>query len=92
MEGHIPEEIKSERFSRLKELADGMVDEGNKKYIGTIQKILVEGESKTNSEVLTGRTTTNKIVNFVGDKSLIGKEIEVRIVSQHVWYLKGETI
>lgn len=92
MDNHIPDEIKSERFTRLKELADSMVEEGNKKYVGTIQRILVEGESKTNSEVLTGRTRTGKIVNFVGDKSLIGKEIDVRIVSQHVWFLKGECV
>lgn len=90
MENHIPEDIKSARFSRLKEIADKITEEENYKYIGTIQKVLVEGESKTNKDVLTARTTSNKIVNFVGDKSLIGKEIDVKIISQHVWYLKGE--
>ena len=92
MEGHIPEEVKSKRFNRLKELADKITEEENYKYIDTIQKVLVEGESKTNKEVLTGRTNSNKVVNFVGDKSLIGKEINVKIVSQHIWYLKGEII
>lgn len=92
MEGHIPEEIKSRRFNRLKELADKITEEENYKYIDTIQKVLVEGESKTNKDVLTGRTSSNKVVNFVGDKSLIGKEINVKIVSQHIWYLKGEII
>lgn len=92
MENHIPEEIKSIRFSRLKEVADKITEEENYKYINTIQRVLVEGESKTNKDVLTARTSSNKIVNFVGDKSLIGKEIDVKIVSQHVWYLKGEII
>lgn len=92
MENHIPEEIKSTRFSRLKEVADKITEEENYKYINTIQRVLVEGESKTNKDVLTARTSSNKIVNFVGDKSLIGKEIDVKIVSQHVWYLKGEII
>ncbi len=90
MPNHIPEEIKSERFNRLKSLADQITEEENQKYVGTMQKILVEGESKTNPDVLTGRTETYKVVNFKGDKSLIGKEIEVKIISQHVWYLKGE--
>jgi tRNA-2-methylthio-N6-dimethylallyladenosine synthase len=92
MPNHIPEEIKSERFNRLKTLCDGMTEISMNKYVGTIQKVLVEGESKTNKEVLTGRTPSNKIVNFEGPKDLIGKEIEVKIVSQHVWFLKGEIV
>ena len=92
MDGHIPESVKSERFNRLKELSDKMTEEGMNKYVGTIQRVLVEGESKTNKDVLTARTATNKIVNFEGSKDLIGKEVDVRIVSQHAWYLKGEII
>ena len=90
MPNQIPEEVKSERFNRLKILADRITEEENMKYLNTIQTILVEGESKTNPDVLTGRTQTYKIVNFEGDKSWIGKEIKVKIVSQHIWYLKGE--
>ncbi len=92
MPGHIPENIKSERFTRLKKLADALTEEENYKYIGTIQEVLVEGESKTNKEVLTARTRTNKVINFEGNKSLIGKKVKVKIVSQHAWYLKGEII
>ena len=92
MPNHIPEEVKSERFTRLKELADALTEEENYKYIGTIQEVLVEGESKTNKEVLTARTRTNKVINFKGDKSLIGKKVKLKIVSQHAWYLKGEVV
>lgn len=92
MPDHVPDEIKSERFGRLKALADRITEEENMKYIGTIQNVLVDGVSKTNSEVLTGRTKSYKVVNFSGSKDLIGKNIDVRIVSQHVWYLKGEII
>ena len=46
MENQIPEEIKHERFNRLKDLVEGGIEENNKKYIGTYQKVLVEGESK----------------------------------------------
>ena len=92
MPDHVPDEIKSERFGRLKTLADRITEEENMKYIGTIQNVLVEGVSKTNSEVLTGRTKSYKVVNFSGSKDLIGKNVDVRIVSQHVWYLKGEIV
>lgn len=90
MEEQIPEEIKHTRFDRLKKLFEEQVESNNKKYIGTIQKILVEGFSKSNSKILTGRTNTNKVVNFEGHESLIGQVIEVKIISEHKWYLKGE--
>lgn len=92
MPNHVPEEIKSERFSRLKTLADSITAEETKKYVGTIQKVLVEGESKTNKDMLTGRTRSYKVVNFEGDKSLIGKEVEIKITSEHTWFLKGEVV
>ena len=62
----------------------------NSKYVGTIQKVLVEGPSKNNPELLTGRTDSNKVVIFEGPKELIDKVIELKIVSEHMWYLKGE--
>ena len=86
----VPEEIKHERFERLKKLFEEQVEENNKKYIGTVQKILVEGFSKNNDKMLTGRTDSNKVIIFEGSKDLIGKTIDIRIVSEHKWYLKGE--
>lgn len=86
----IPEEIKHKRFDRLKALFESQVEENNRKYIGTIQKILVEGLSKTNANMLTGRTNSNKVVVFEGDESLVGQVVEVKIISEHKWYLKGE--
>ena len=90
MEDQIPEEIKHKNFNKLKALVESQIAENNKKYIGTVQKIFVEGTSKNNEEMLTGRTDSNKVVVFEGDKSLIGKMIDVKIVSEHMWYLKGE--
>ncbi len=59
MENQVPEEIKHERFNRLKALVESQVPENNKKYLGTTQKVLVEGESKNNKEMLT-RKNRNK--------------------------------
>ncbi len=89
MENQIPKEIKHKRFERLKALVESQIAENNKKYIDTIQKVLVEGKSKNNDAMLTGRTDTNKVVVFEGDKSLIGKLLDIEIVSEHMWYLKG---
>ena len=90
MENQIPEQIKHKRFDRLKALYEENIEKNNEKYVETNQKILVEGYSKNNSDMLTGRTDTNKVVIFSGDKELIGKIIDINIVSQHRWYLKGE--
>ena len=90
MKNQVPEEIKHERFDRLKELVESQIEDNNKKYVGTIQKVLVEGKSKTNENVLTGRTETNKVVNFEGKEDLIGKIVNMEIISEHMWYLKGK--
>ena len=90
MENQIPEEIKHKRFDRLKALYEENIEKNNEKYVGTNQKILVEGYSKNNEKMLTGRTDTNKVVIFEGNEELIGKTIDIKIISQHRWYLKGE--
>ena len=90
MQNQIPEDIKHKRFDKLKALVESQIEENNKKYIGTTQKILVEGESKNNSNMLSGRTESNKVVIFEGSKELIDKIINIKIISQHMWYLKGE--
>ena len=91
MTNQIPEEIKHKRFDRLKDLVESQITENNKKYIGTIQKVLVEGKSKTNKDVLTGRTETNKVVNFKSkNEDIIGNIVDIKIISDNMWYLTGE--
>ena len=92
MENQIPEEIKHKRFDRLKALYEEQIEKNNKAYIGTVHNLLVEGYSKTNSNFLTGRTDSNKVIIFEGNDSLIGKVVPVKIVSEHLWYLKGEVL
>ncbi len=92
MENQIPENIKHKRFDKLKELVEKQIEENNNKYVGTIQKILIDGTSKTNEETLSGRTDSNKIVIIEADKSYINKTVNVKIVENCVWYLKGEIL
>lgn len=92
MENQIPEEIKHERFNKLKTLVESQIEGNNQKYIGTIQKVLVEGKSKNNENMLTGRTDSNKVVIFEGKDEWINKVIDLKIVSEHMWYLKGEIV
>ena len=90
MENQVSEEIKHRRFDKLKTLVESQIAENNQKYIGTIQKVLIEGESKNNPNMLSGRTDSNKVVILEGSKELIGKVRKLKILSEHMWYLKGK--
>ena len=92
MENQVPDKIKHERFDRLKALVEEQIEVKNKEYVGTIQKVLVEGTSKNNEKLYTGRTDSNKVVIFEGNEELIGKVIDIKIISEHMWYLKGAIV
>ena len=92
MENQVPEEQKHIRFNKLKMLVEQQIANKNKQYIKKKKKVLVEGKSKNNDNMLTGRTDSNKVVIFEGEDNLIGKVIDLKIVSEHMWYLKGEII
>ena len=92
-EDQVPEEIKHIRFNKLKELYESRVDENNEKYLNTIQKLLIEGKSKNNENMLEGRTSTNKVVIFEPHtEKKPGDIVSVKITETHRWYLKGEII
>ena len=62
------------------------------KYDGKTVEILVEGRSKTNPEILTGRTESNKLIHFKGSDDLIGKYINVKITKVLTFYMLAERI
>ena len=51
-----------------------------------------KSQSKTNEKIYTGRTETNKVVNFEGNDGMLGKILPLQIISEHMWYLKGKQI
>jgi len=91
-EDDTPEEEKKQRLYRLNHLINDGYLKGNERFVGEITQVLVDGVSKHNDEVLAGYSQHNKLVNFIGDKSLIGKLVNVKITSAKTWYLKGELI
>lgn len=60
----VPEEVKQERLSILNEAIRAQSLKANLPYQDQIVEVLVEGESKRNPDRLTGRTRSNKVVNF----------------------------
>lgn len=86
----IPEELKHTRFNRLVERVNASSARKNAAYVGRIEKVLVEGRSKTDDAALTGRTEGFKLVNFEGPPDLIGQIIDVKIIEGKTFSLEGE--
>lgn len=89
----IDEKIKKERLKILNDKNKEAVINSNKKCLGKILKVLVEG-FKQNEEngkiILNSRAENNKIVHFEGDKNLVGSFVDVKINSYSTWCLFGE--
>src|SRR5690625_2880530 len=92
MEDSTPMVVKKERLQRLNELVNKQSAESMKAYKNKIVKVLVEGESKRDPNVLSGYTEKNKVVNFKGPKSIIGQIVDVKITETKTWSLDGELV
>lgn len=85
-----PLAVKKERLQRLQTLLNHNAITISRKMVGSTQRILVEGVSKKNKAILAGRTENNRIVNFQGDKHLIGQFVNVNITHAKPHSLDGE--
>jgi tRNA-2-methylthio-N6-dimethylallyladenosine synthase len=86
-----PAEAKNRLYELNKLVNEGYL-RGNKRFEKQVVKVLVEGYSKTKKDVLTGYTEHNKLVNFKGDKSLIGQIVEVYVEKAKTWSLDGRVV
>ena len=90
MDNQIDHAEKQRRFDKLLKVQSPISLKNSEKYVGKQIKVFVEGVSKTDKNVLTARTNGGKLVNFKGDKSLIGDFANIKIISAKTWYLVGE--
>lgn len=86
----LTEEEIHKNFEKLLEVQNEISLRKNKEYVGRVEEVLVDGASKNDKNVLSGRCDSSKIVNFKGDVSLIGKYVKVKITQAHTWSLNGE--
>ena len=91
LEDNVTLEEKEQRLYRLNELINKYSKEANTRILNKVENVLVEGES-TKEGNLFGYTETNKLVNFPGDKSLIGKILKVKIIDAKSFSLDGEIV
>lgn len=92
MEDNVPLQEKQERLQQLNDVVNKYMLQQNQRFENEIVEVLVEGNSKKNDEYLSGYTEHNKLINFIGDKNLIGKLVKVKVTKANTWSLKGELI
>lgn len=91
MEEQVEDSVKKERLHRLMEVQNEISLEKNAALKGTVQEVLAEGTSRTDEDVWTGRTGTNKIVLWrKKGHETEGDIVRVRITQPQTWVLKGE--
>jgi tRNA-2-methylthio-N6-dimethylallyladenosine synthase len=86
----VPENVKSERLQQLQALQQRHTLKWNRMLEGSLRDVLVEGKSKNSDYDMTGRTGSNKIVNFRGGTGLVGKICSVLIKKAYLHSLRGE--
>lgn len=86
----LSEEEIHRNFDRLLEVQNEISKRKNEAYVGRVERVLVDGASKNDPNMLSGRCDSSKIVNFKGDASLVGKYVDVLITEARTWSLNGE--
>jgi tRNA-2-methylthio-N6-dimethylallyladenosine synthase len=88
----VEEKVKQDRLFLLQKIQKEITLEKNQALEGRVEEILVEGQSKQSDQDVTGRTRTNKIVNFKGDLNLFGELVPVQITKAYPHSLRGEIV
>ena len=77
----VPEEVKTARLNEIIALQNRLSLESNRREIGKIHKILIEGVSKKNGNELFGRAGNNKVCVFPAEGHRTGEYVHVRVLS-----------
>ncbi len=88
-EDQVSEEVKHDRFNRLVEVINRYAAEKNQAYVGREVSVLVDGASKTDGTMLTGRTEEFKVVDFPDGGQKIGDIVNVEITQGKTFSLRG---
>ncbi|MGC6343206.1 tRNA (N6-isopentenyl adenosine(37)-C2)-methylthiotransferase MiaB [Bisgaard Taxon 45] len=92
MPDDVTEEEKKQRLYVLQQRINNQAAQFSRAMLGTEQRVLVEGPSKKDLMELTGRTETNRIVNFVGTPDMIGKFVDIKITDVFTNSLRGDVV
>jgi len=92
LQDDVAHDTKVQRLMRLQARIEEFAQEENRRMVGTIQRVIVEGRARKDEGELAGRTDNNRIVNFPGHERLINQMIDVRITEANPHSLRGEVV
>jgi tRNA-2-methylthio-N6-dimethylallyladenosine synthase len=88
----VPRDVAAERFARLKVVVERSALFKHQARVGRVEEVLVEGPSRKDPAVLTGRTRQNKLVHFAAQPLAPGTFAEVRVTTAAPHHLTGELV
>ena len=92
MPDNVPEDVKIERLNRMIALQGELSLESNRRDIGNIVEVLVEGVAKRSTAQMVGRSSQNKAVVFARGDARVGSLVKVRVVDATAATLLGELV
>ena len=84
--------IKKHRLAILQSAISSNAAAISQQMVGSIQSVLVDSVSRKSDRQISGRTENNRVVNFTGDKELIGQFVDVKITEAWTNSLQGELL
>ena len=84
--------VKEERLQTLNKLVAEYANKNNQRFLNQVVEVLVDGLSKRNSDVYSGYTPENKLVNFTGKNVKVGEIVKVKITKVLSFSLNGELV
>ena len=88
----VPLSEKKRRNVELLAVQERVSAEGHAAMVGRTLEVLVEGPSKNNPAMMTGRTRTNEIIHFPGEPSCQGRLVHVRVCDSTPLTLSGQIV
>ena len=91
-ENAVPDDVKSARFARLLALQDEISQAANLPYVDTVRRVLVDGRSRTDADIYSGRTPSGKLVHFPATEADVGQYRRVKISRADAYALHGNIV
>ena len=90
MDNQIEDSVIKDRFNRLLAVVNEVQYDYMQQHKGNTYKILVEDQSKSDENIVSGRTSQGDLVHVKGSTNLIGQFVTVKITDFKTHYLVGE--
>ncbi len=92
MKEQLSDEVKKGRLARLIEVQNQISNEESQKQVGKVFEVLVESNATRSENAMLGKTRTGRPVDFIGNPSMIGNFVKVKIDSARNWTLSGKIV